>query len=386
MQKKIKSKTANIVIVSSIALIEPVIKNRLSPLFACFIKEGFRVSFVCPKHKRNKDLVVAGVRLHEVDVSSNKPSGFVNRARQEVYDCSQILKSARMIEGDIWLLTIPSMFLSVLAPFFLKNKYLALDVRDLTWEYLSDKKLVQRISKKIFRWFFQRSLKHYQLLSAANESQVNYLKEFSQKKHELILVSNGISKDQFNVLSQLIEKKHKNALTVSYIGNVGLAQNLGTLVEAAESLPNINFKIIGTGIELEEIKQTIRNMGLNNIHTTGRIPWEELLEHYKETDILYAQLAPDYSGAVPSKLYEYLATGKHVIYGGAGQAAETLSEFDNYQLIPPCDASALVSAIKNYERKSEVITLSRKNQNKVFEKYIRENSVKGLAERIGRLL
>ena len=50
----------------------------------------------------------------------------------------------------------------------------------------------------------------------------------------------------------------------------------------------------------------------------------DLFEIYTDSDILYAQLKKEFEGAVPSKLYEYLSTGKFIIYGGLGEALNLL--------------------------------------------------------------
>ena len=48
----------------------------------------------------------------------------------------------------------------------------------------------------------------------------------------------------------------------------------------------------------------------------GLLSWADLFEIYTVSDILYAfNLKKEFEGAVPSKLYEYLSTGKFIIYG-----------------------------------------------------------------------
>ena len=51
-------------------------------------------------------------------------------------------------------------------------------------------------------------------------------------------------------------------IKVGYVGTVGIAQNLITLVKAAEIKSHIEFKIIGEGAEL---KSLINYSGKNNL-------------------------------------------------------------------------------------------------------------------------
>ena len=374
-----------IVIVSSWPVTEPVLRNRITPFFKLLLTTGYDVCLVCPRNDENKRQLYPGVQLHEVPVNLGKSKGFFSRAIREMRDAFFLLKHAKNLQADIWLLTIPSMFLAFLAPSSLKGRKVVLDVRDLTWEYLSDDKVLHIISKKVFRLTFSYSLSFFRMVSVTNATELNYVREMSRGNVAPILVSNGIAHGQFESLAGL-EANESNVVTVAYIGNVGLAQRLETLVEAAKQLPGVDFKVIGDGTDCDRIRRLVTDQKSENILMTGRLSWEEVRDQYSKIDILYAQLAPEYSGAMPSKLYEYLATGKYVIYGGQGQAAEILEGFDHHQLITPCDVQALVSAIKAYVSASGRQELSQKNREKIRAEYIRENAAGKLIEHINKVV
>lgn len=373
-----------IVIVSSWPVTEPVLRNRITPFFKLLLTAGYDVCLVCPKNDGNKRQLHPDVQLHEVPVKLGKSKGFFCRAIREMRDALLLLKHAKSLQADIWLLTIPSMFIAFLAPSSLKGRKVVLDIRDLTWEYLSDDKVLQKASKKFFRLAFGYSLNFFRVVSVTNTTELNYVREMSRANVAPVLVSNGITHGQFESLAGL-EANQTNSVTVAYIGNVGLAQRMDTLVKAAKQLPDVDFKIIGDGTDFDRISKLVAGQKAENVLMTGRVSWEEVREQYNRIDILYAQLAPEYSGAMPSKLYEYLATGKYVIYGGQGQAAEILEGFDHHQLIPPCDVQALVSAIKAYVSGSSKQGLSQKNREKIRAQYIREDAAEKLVERINKV-
>lgn len=374
-----------IVIVSSWPLSEPVVRNRITPFLKLLLQADYDVCLVCPKHPGNKSQLYPGAKLHEAPLRHDKPKGFFSRALRETWNALILLRCTKNIQADTYLLTIPSMFLAFLAPLSLKKRKVVLDVRDLTWEYLSEDNLLQKISKKFFRFTFKRSLNFFRVVSVTNATELNYVKKIWRGNISPVLVSNGITRDQFESLAG-VKANQSDLVSVAYIGNIGLAQRLETLVEAAKHLPDINFKVIGDGTDFDRISKLASDHKAENIMMAGRVSWEEIREQYNTIDILYAQLAPEYSGAMPSKLYEYLATGKYIIYGGNGQAAEILQGFSHHQLIPPCDVQALVSAIKAYVGGYTRLGISQSNREKVRAEYIREDAAEKLVALINEAL
>lgn len=337
------------------------------------MESGYVVSLVCPRHIDNRRLLLPGVELEEVGVASIRCRNFIKRAWRESRESFRLLLRARSIRADCWLLTIPSMFLAFLAPSVLWRRSCVLDVRDLSWEYLSDASLLQRVSKLLLRFAFRCSLGFFRAVSVTNPAELDYVARYWRGSTAPFLVSNGVDRERFDALAGL--GLPAGELTVTYVGNVGLAQRLDTLVEAAERLPDVRFVIVGAGVDFERIVKLVADRKLANVRLTGRVLWESVHHFYKATHILYAQLARDYSGAVPSKLYEYLATGKYLIYGGQGEAVRALQDFEHHRLIPPCDVDALVDAIEAYRTGQEKHCLSRLNRERVERRHIRQEAV-----------
>lgn len=370
-----------VVIISSVPLSEPVSRNRLVPFCNLFLEEGINVSLVCPKSAPDTHAHPEGVNLIEVELETNKPKSFIRRAIKEGRDVVALLKVAKKQQVDAYLPSMPSMFLVFLSPLYLPKKCSFIDVRDLTWEYLSEESFLQQLSKRVFRFLFKVSINYYQLVAVTNTAELSYVNKVWKGRKAPLLVSNGITQEQFDKL-QSTQPANNEKLTVTYIGNIGIAQDLETLVEAAKQLPNVLFKIVGAGIEYEKIQNLVSVERISNVEFTGRIPWDNVKDYYDNTNILYAQLTPDFAGAMPSKLYEYLSTGKYIIYGGQGQAVDKLSEFNNNQVIPPSDSKALVDAIRKAEKRTDLSQLSQENRQQIQEHYIRENTARKLIKAI----
>ena len=78
------------------------------------------------------------------------------------------------------------------------------------------------------------------------------------------------------------------------------------------------------------------------------MPRAVLHEHYREADILFLHLNDHaaFHKVLPSKIFEYAATGKKILAGVAGHAADFLrTEVPDAELFAPCDAAGMVAAL-----------------------------------------
>ena len=310
--------------------------------------------------------------------------GFIGRAIQEVILTRRLYKEIGEKKYDKILVSIPSMFLFFCAPYrFSLDSHL--DIRDLTWEYLSETSALQKLAKVCFRFLAKKRASTFASVTVTNPSEFSYAcNQLGYKESNVTLLPNGISREQFSVLSGIVSKprKKKDSVIVSYVGNIGIPQNLSVLVDAAKSLPQVTFKVIGVGQNLKEVERYKEKREASNFSLIGSLSWEELINVYKESDILYAQLNQSFRAAVPSKLYEYLSTGKFIIYGGGGEAIRLLADFENKITISPDDPDALVEAIKVTIKNKMFEENSAKNKDKIKKRFIREDHIENWFEKI----
>lgn len=359
---------------------EPVVKNRLLPFISYAIKKGYHVNLVTPDDQKlgcYSDDEFSHFLVANPKISKN--AGFLKRALYELLLSRSLIRKVNSLESDGVFVTVPSMFL-VFSGFFVNCKSAYLDLRDITWEYLSDSSLLNRTFKKWFRSLLRKSLSKFDVVSVTNDTELEYIKGYVNDYCKILKIPNGISRGQFDAIRVRPGKERKHApsksMVVSYVGNVGMAQNLKCLLDAASHLPEVEFRVIGGGNALEEVQAHARKSKLSNVSLTGRVNWDEIPRYYQESDILYAQLSSNFSGAMPSKLYEYLATGKPIIYGGMGQAVEVLKGFDNVYIIEPDESSSIVSAVRSAQKDGVVGACSYLNPERIEEEFIRENNVR----------
>ena len=105
--------------------------------------------------------------------------------------------------------------------------------------------------------------------------------------------------------------------SVVYAGNLGRAQSVETIIEAAELLktnPEIGFYIFGDGANKEAIKKSIIEKGLTRVHMYPLQPYERVSEVYSLGDAsIVACKAGTGGNALPSKTWSIMACGKPVL-------------------------------------------------------------------------
>lgn len=115
---------------------------------------------------------------------------------------------------------------------------------------------------------------------------------------------------------------------IVFAGNMGKAQALGTVIEAAELLakqrPEITFVLVGSGIEVENLKRMVAAKNLDNISFIPRVPMNEVGAILGAADALLVHLKDDplFAITVPSKTQAYMAIGKPLLMAVRGDAAE----------------------------------------------------------------
>jgi glycosyltransferase involved in cell wall biosynthesis len=101
---------------------------------------------------------------------------------------------------------------------------------------------------------------------------------------------------------------------VMHSGNIGLSQDLGCIIEAADrlrSVEEIHFVIVGDGVKKPSLVQDVQQRGLTNVTFLPYQPKEGLKESFGTADVFMVSLKRGLAGyIVPSKLYGILAAGR----------------------------------------------------------------------------
>jgi glycosyltransferase involved in cell wall biosynthesis len=151
------------------------------------------------------------------------------------------------------------------------------------------------------------------------------------------------------VPTQLLEELRENFCVV-FAGNIGIAQSIETVVEAAELLrqhPALKFVLVGSGSRLEWVKERKASLGLDNLILAGRFPMEAMPQIFEHSSALLVSLRDEeiFSYTIPSKVQAYLAAGKPIIASLRGEGARVIEEAGAGKACEPESANALVESI-----------------------------------------
>jgi len=152
--------------------------------------------------------------------------------------------------------------------------------------------------------------------------------------------------------NDLVEKHGLNAKFVAaYIGTLGMAHGLGTILEAAERMRanrDVAFVLVGDGADRAALERQARERGLDNVIFAGAVGKDEVVKYWRLADAALVLLRdrPVFRHVLPSKIFEAMATGCPIILGVLGESAELLEASGTGIVIQPESAEALAQAIE----------------------------------------
>lgn len=171
-------------------------------------------------------------------------------------------------------------------------------------------------------------------------------------------------------------------LKVLYAGNIGDGQGLHNILPGLA--PRLSgracFQVIGDGGRACLLGDALA--GIDNVQLLAPMPRKHLQAYYEQADVLFLHLndMPAFRRVLPSKLFEYAATGKPIWAGVAGYAAEFIAaELTNTAVFAPCDAEA---ALESFER----LELGLTDRAAFVQRYARERIMDEMAQDILQLL
>jgi glycosyltransferase involved in cell wall biosynthesis len=172
---------------------------------------------------------------------------------------------------------------------------------------------------------------------------------------KISIIENGVETDLFCPCAPEKAPGSAERFVICYIGTMGMAHGLETLIAAAQqlqqTLPNAMFLLVGEGAEKERIEQLAAARGLKNIHFLGQQSRERIPAYIAGSDVCLVMLkkAELFKTVIPTKLLEYMSCAKPVIVAVDGQARQVVEEAGAGIFVEPEDSSALAKAIQRFE-------------------------------------
>lgn len=119
---------------------------------------------------------------------------------------------------------------------------------------------------------------------------------------------------------------------IIFAGNIGKAQALDAVLDAAKILQNrkskIYFIIMGGGVEVSRLQDYAQNLGLDNLVFLPPVPMSEVGTTLDAADVLLVHLKKDplFEITIPSKTQAYMAVGKPLLMAVDGDSADLVKQ------------------------------------------------------------
>ncbi|MGL6029835.1 MAG: glycosyltransferase family 4 protein, partial [Legionella sp.] len=315
-------------------------------------------------------------------VLPNTSNGIIGQARSFLRYAREVKKITKDTQYSLIFATSSRLMTAALGAYVARKKktLLYLDIRDIFVDTINDvfPKKITFFAEPLFslleKWTFKRAAR-INLVSKG-------FKEYFTRRYPSVKLSwftNGIDSE----FIPTTQPEHKSLdplkkLTVLYAGNIGEGQGLHLILPIlAKKLENrVHFRVIGDGGRIEQLKQATQHS--SNITLLPPVNRMELIQEYQKADILFLHLN-DYSAfrkVLPSKIFEYAATGKPIWAGIAGYSAQFVQEeVDNVAIFAPCNAAQA-------EEVFHTLKFAPENREKFIEAYSRTNIMNVMAKEI----
>ncbi|MEW5902970.1 MAG: glycosyltransferase family 4 protein [Pseudomonadota bacterium] len=181
----------------------------------------------------------------------------------------------------------------------------------------------------------------------------------------------------------------EGGFSVMFAGNIGAAQGVEVIVEAATLLKehkDIQFVVLGDGSCRQWMLQQVADRNLTNLHLPGRFPVETMPGFMQKASALLVTLADReiFAATVPNKVQAYLAAGRPIIACLPGEGARLVVEAKAGVGVKAEDGKALAEAVLGLYKMSgsERDEMGRNGRAYFYEHYDHERLVDQLIDEL----
>ena len=184
---------------------------------------------------------------------------------------------------------------------------------------------------------------------------------YTSKGFASSIQSRGVTPARLGYVPNWVEPVENDSLPITiqlpvgfrvlFAGNIGEAQDFGTILEAAERLqhhPKIQWIILGEGRQLAWVKEQVLARGLSQcFHLLGRFPADTMSAFFEAADALLVTLKrdPAFALTVPGKIPSYMSCGRPILAAIDGEGAQVIQEAGAGFAVPSGDAEGLARIV-----------------------------------------
>ena len=295
-------------------------------------------------------------------------SGMVDQSRAFLAYAREVLRLVRREKYGLVYATSSRLMTAVLGSWVARKKHvpLYLDIRDIFLDTIKD------VLPRKLALIFRPAVAQLERFAVTRATKINLVSRgftsYFQDRYpaaEYSFFTNGIDQEFVDAsasrfeseirLEEQSEKRTGSRMPVAlYAGNMGEGQGLHAIIPklAQRMEGRVRFKLIGDGGRRGELETMLAAQGITNVEVLPPMNRQDLIKEYRNADIMFLHLN-DYTAfkkVLPSKIFEYAATGKPIWAGVGGYAADFLREYvENVAIFPPCDVVAAIDAFSHID-------------------------------------
>ena len=253
--------------------------------------------------------------------------GFIRRAINEFllpifFLASYIINPIRKKDFNYIIWYSPSIFFAPIT-WFLKKKFNSktyLILRDIFPEWTVDLGLMKKgLIYKFFKFFAAAQYRVADKIGIQSKSNYITIKDYVSKEKVEVL-NNWVTdiSDSYNTISKIESFKNYKGKKIIYLGNMGVAQDMDSLVGLAEYFQLNHFHgvflFVGRGTEVNRIKEYVKQKNIKNAFFCDEIHPNDVPSLLKICSVGLLALDPRHNTHnIPGKFISYIQSGLPII-------------------------------------------------------------------------
>jgi glycosyltransferase involved in cell wall biosynthesis len=326
-----------------------------------------------------------GVKVHRVWLFASKGAGFGRMINYASFAFTCTLGLARAQRPDYIFVESPPLFL-ILPAYLASIRWrvpIIFNVADLWPDSVRalgiiSNRLVLKIAEMLERWSYRKARYVTAVTDGIHNTLIN---NKHVPKEKVLYLYNGVDIEMFKPRSPDFKLARELGLeekkVIVYAGNLGYAQGLDVAVEALrivqQEVQDVVLVFIGDGAEKERLQSLVKDQNISNILFLEPQPPEFIARLYTIASAGFVCLKklPFLECARPSKIFPVMASGKPVIFSGAGEGANLIERANAGIVVPPEDPLALADAVRQMVNNENLFTDLGSNGRRYAENHLR---------------
>lgn len=310
---------------------------------------------------RSQEEVVDGINVVRVWTLMAANSGFIKRIFNYLtYMLTATWAGLFVARPSVIVATSPQFFCGwagVLVQFFRRRPFV-LEIRDIWPESITAVGAMRvGIAVRILQWLERRMYRSADWIVAVGKGYRDNVSAKVDNGNRISVIYNGVDGDNFapQPSDSAFRKQFgmENRFLCSYVGTIGLAHGLETVLNAAETLKDaarddIGFLLVGDGARREWLEQDVADRGLGHlVRFTGRLDKSEMPRVIASSDALLVHLrhCDLFETVIPSKIFETMAMERPIIMGVRGESAEIVRRAQAGVEMEPGNSDSLLECL-----------------------------------------